>query len=120
MEVLSVMQALDSLAERDGRNVYIHGRLTFEFENASIQHLPRSEWRDETGWSHSIWLSCEPPLGFEVSVLTRWSGRHVMVEGRLMATPWGEGHQGLWLAVIVATDIERYDEGRRLGRLPRV
>lgn len=119
MEVLSVNQALDSLAELDGRPVYIYGELRFEFECVAIEHLPRSERREDSFPSCHIWLSCEPPLGFDESVLTRWAGRHVLVEGRLMAAPQGAGHLGSCPAEIFATDIERYDEERRLGRLPR-
>lgn len=92
MEVLSVNQALDRLVDLDGRPVYIHGELRFEFEWVAIEHVPRAERREDSFPSRHIWLSCEPPLGFDESVLTRWAGRHVPVEGRLVAAPQGAGH----------------------------
>ena len=110
MEILSVNEVIDNLNKYHGKNIYVRGVLTWEFENFSICHIPKSERKDES-YGSSIWLSCSPHLKFQDHVMQKLDYKTILVEGKVQAPDpefGGCGHFSLWPAEIIATDIERY------------
>ena len=109
---LQVNQAIDRIAELAGSPVAIDGLLSFEFENMSLEHLPKGERRDDLshGYASSVWLafsggSMEP----NETLLRRWSGKRVRVTGILHAPgpDGGCGHMSMWRAEVQPYSIER-------------
>jgi len=114
--MLNVNELMDRRGELDGQPVEVFGLLTFEFENCSIQHFPKSEQRElsdapaESYNPSSIWLnfgigSIRP----NEQVLSGWNGKRVRVAGmvRCAREPFGCGHLSGWDCAIEPFSIER-------------
>lgn len=111
---LSVESALEWSRQRTGLPVYVTGLLTWAFENQSLAHWPKSE-----AAGCGFWLeAAAPAFGFDADVLRRWSGKRVVVGGRIerpaaqtpgdgiVAPPLdGCGHLGAWPAQIRVTSL---------------
>lgn len=109
MNPLSVNEALSRLDQLDGQPVVVSGALSFEFENVSLNHVPRSS-RHENTYESSIWLSVGcGAIGFNEAVCERWHGKIVIVEGVLHVRDpkMGAGHMGLWPATLLVQDMYR-------------
>ncbi len=108
IEPLSVNQALCSLERLAGEDVSVTGVLSFDFEDASINHWPSGE-RDE-GYKSSIWLSTgSGSLQFDMQVCKRLSGKRVLVQGRLFrpdSSLGGCGHFSMWPAEILVRSLQ--------------
>lgn len=122
MELITVNNAIDNLETLNGKYLYIEGLLIFEFENISINHWPKAERREPAkGVAYfaesSIWLEVgSGAFSFNVRVLSRWSGKRVVVGGTLQkadSLSGGAGHMSGWPAEILATQIELLKEWQR-------
>lgn len=107
MELWNINNAIENLDLLNKKPVYVEGLLSFEFENISVNHFPRIEYRD---LSHSsIWIGLDYNiLRFDRRVMNKWHCKRVTVEGTLQKPdPYfgGTGHMCLWSASIIATDI---------------
>lgn len=114
--MLSVNQLIDRLSELDGQAVEVTGLLTFEFENVSIGHFPKSERREITEeveppyYQSSVWLSFgSGSIQANEKILSKWVGKRVLVTGVLRGPrgPGGCGHFGGWGCEIEPYSIER-------------
>ena len=108
----SVNEALDVRASIHGKIVGISGLLTFEFENESINHWPRSEQREFNG--SSIWITTgDGAISFDRDTLTRWSGKRVKMTGIFESQPeTAYGHLGAFPAILLVQDIWKYHSHR--------
>lgn len=108
-EPLSINEALDRLDELAGKDVCIKGILSFEFENISISHSPKSERRN--GYKSSVWLEVgSGALGFDRKVCESFHGKTVVAEGSLTKPdPFfgGGGHMCLWPAEFLARTLKK-------------
>lgn len=113
--ILSVNSAIDALQEVAGQDITVQGVLCFEFEDTSIDHFPKVEWREPGQMGpirpSSIWLSVgDGALRFNEAQLKRWHGKRVTVSGTLSApVPGfdGSGHMSTCAAEMLAHSIER-------------
>ncbi len=108
-EPLSINEALDRLDELAGKDIFIKGILSFDFEDMSISHCPKSERRD--GYKSSVWLEVgSGVLGFDNKVCESLHGKIIVAEGSLIKPdPYfgGGGHMCLWPAEFLARTLER-------------
>lgn len=106
---LSVNEALDRLDELAGEDICVKGILSFEFENISISHSPKSESRSD--YKSSVWLAVgSGALGFDRKVCESLHGKIVVAEGLLIKPdPFfgGSGHMCMWPAEFLARTLER-------------
>lgn len=107
MILLSVHEALDRIAEFDGRVVCIVGRLSLDFEDQCIDHIPAVEHREGGAYQSSIWVFFDHQrIDLPADQLRQFDRRHVVIEGRLSAPDpqfGGCGHFSLWPAEILVT-----------------
>lgn len=113
--MLTVNELIDRIDEFNGKPVEVMGLLTFEFEDTSLNHFPKSERRDVTAeadlpfYRSSVWLafgggSIRP----NEQVLTQWHGKRVRVTGIAYRPHVGGcGHFGGWGCEIEPYSIER-------------
>jgi len=112
---LSVETLIARVSELDGQLVEVVGLLTFEFEDCSLNHFPRTERHEITEaidapyCQSSIWIrfgtgSIQPNR----QVLAKWSGKRIRVTGIAQTAkgPDGCGHLGGWACEIEAYSIE--------------
>lgn len=119
MNPMTVHEALKQCRERGPLFVEIDGLLSFEFERICLSHWPKAEQAEE------IWIETEGVFAFDERVLSRWSGKRVIVFGELESAPpppgfegeWGFGHMGMFPAQIKARRIERWKDRVRARRL---
>ena len=111
MKLTSVNNAI--LENRASQRLLLEGLLCYSFEDVSINHWPQSESKD--GYESSISLITKTGSIFELnsSILTKWSGKRVVVTGLLLKRKEGCGHMGLWSWEIEATNIELYKNWKR-------
>lgn len=118
MEIFTVNDALARLDVLNNRPIYLEGLLSFQFEDISLNHHPRAEYRDYK--SSSIWIDLNYNiLRFDSQVMNRWHGKRVMIEGILQKPDsffGGSGHMCLWSASIIATEIELFKSRTRLQK----
>jgi len=112
MKIYSVNEILGEKTTLHGQRVYLEGVLTFETENISLLHWPKSE-----RGSKSIWLEeSKGPLRFNEIGMERLIGKKVIALGEFQSkiTPehdnfyHGFGHLGMWPAQLVITEIQYY------------
>jgi hypothetical protein len=106
---LSINEVIDRLDELAGEQISIKGILSFEFENISISHIPRSERKD--GYKSSVWfeVGCGS-LTFDEKVCEALHGKVVVAEGSLVKSDpvfGGSGHFSLWPAAFLVRTLER-------------
>lgn len=108
IEPISVNEAIENLAALAGRDVSIIGEFCFDFEDVSLNHLPRTE-RDD-GYRSSIWISTgSGVLRFDPHACKQLSGKRVVIEGTLLPPSpelGGCGHMSGWPAEMVARSLE--------------
>ncbi|MES2708780.1 MAG: hypothetical protein V4726_19450 [Verrucomicrobiota bacterium] len=120
MNAISVNEALDLRALRNGDCFEVEGLLTYDFENISLNHCPKAERRSDA-YTSSIWIDTEGAFSFDESVMAKWNGKRVVVLGFFeIAEPsqvdgWtnGFGHFGLWQARIKARRIDLLKQRRK-------
>jgi hypothetical protein len=111
---ISVNDAIDRLIELAGQNVSVFGSLSLDFEGTCINHIPKTEIRDDgTGTSQSsIWVNFDlAVINQREQWLDQFDGRHVRVTGTLVAPLDGYdgcGHFSMWPAELNVTSIEKY------------
>jgi len=112
MKIYSVNEILEEKTTLHGQRVYLEGILTFETENISLLHWPKSERK-----SKSIWLEeGRGALRFNATGMKRLAGKKVIVLGEFQSKItsehdnfyFGFGHLGMWSAKLVATEIHYY------------
>jgi hypothetical protein len=113
MQPLSVNKAIARAHDLDGACVAIEGILSFETEDVSINHWPKTERRE--GYASSIWIDPDGVVfGLDEETLAKWSGKRVVVLGVIEGSEeshvdgWenGFGHFGLWPVRIRARRID--------------
>lgn len=109
MNILSVNEVIDSLNHYVNQPIYVTGLLICEFEELTLNHLPKKDFRLE-GYLSSLWIECANGLKFNNTMMEALSYKQVLVEGKLYLSDGlcGCGHMGLYPAELVVTDIERY------------
>jgi hypothetical protein len=111
---ISVNDAIDRLPELSGQIVSVFGSLSLDFEGTCINHIPKTESRDdETGtYQSSIWVNFDlAAIKQREHWLDQFDGRHVRVAGRLAAPLKGYGgcgHFSMWPAELNVTAIEKH------------
>ena len=112
MEILTVNYAIDNLEILSNQPIYLKGILSFQFEDISINHYPKIEYRNDG--SSSIWIDVDYGiLRFNEPVLSKWHGKRIIIEGILQPPDpcfGGVGHMSLWSASIVATEIDLFSD----------
>ena len=112
MKLHTVNELLENKEIFNGQRVYVEGLLTFETENISINHWPKSEQN-----RYGIWLSVGMgAFSLNQDALAKLSGKKVVCLGEFQAdlTPstvdgdFGFGHFSMWPAQIVATELVYY------------
>jgi hypothetical protein len=112
MKLYTVNELLQYKESFNGKRVYVEGLLTFETENVSINHWPKTE---QSGYG--IWVQAgKGAFGYNKDSLKKLSGKKVVCLGEFQAdlTPstvdgdFGFGHFSLWPAQIVATELVYY------------
>ena len=112
MKPLTVNEALARLSELGGSCILLEGVLTYEFEDISISHWPKAEWKD-VGSNVEI----EPYsllFPFNGEVMKRWCGKRVVIlgviEGEVKSSIFdylgGFEHSVLWPARIRVRRID--------------
>jgi len=113
---LNVNRVVDRIHDLHGKPVEVIGLLTFEFENTSIDHFPKTERRDITEevdpplYQSSVWLAFGTgSMRPNEQVLSRWNGKRVRITGIAYGPrgPGGCGHFGGWACEIEPYSIER-------------
>jgi hypothetical protein len=111
---ISVNDAIERLAELAGQNVSVFGSLSLEFEGTCINHIPKSEFRDDATepYQSSIWVNFDlTAINQREEWLDQFDGRHVRLVGTLVAPLDGYdgcGHFSMWPAELNFTSIEKY------------
>lgn len=114
--MLTVNELIDRIDEFNGKPVEVMGLLTFEFEDTSLNHFPKSERRDVTEevdlpfYQSSVWLAFGTgSIRPNERQLTQWDGKRVRVTGIAYGPrgPGGCGHFGGWGCEIEPYSIER-------------
>ncbi len=116
IKVMTVNDAIDGLEILDGKYIFVSGLLSFEFEDHSVSHWPKSERRQSSVMSYysghsSLWIEIgSEAFAFNDKVLKRWSGKRVVIGGTLSkpVPGYGAGHMSGWTASILATQIELF------------
>lgn len=125
MKLMTVNDVIDNVNDVAGDYLYIEGILVFQFEGICVNHWPKSEQR--SGWlefegggrsyDSSLWLDVGyGAFSFNRDVLSRWSGKRVVVGGKLLKPDpdfGGTGHMSLWPASVLVTQIELLKEWRK-------
>jgi len=114
MKLYTVNGAIDRCNELNGNRIYIEGLLTYEIEDISLSHWPKSEQRN-----NEIWIETgSGAFQLNPKSLEKLSGKKVVCLGQFQST-WsdnvdgmifGFGHMGLWQAQILATELVYYKE----------
>ncbi len=111
---ISVNNAIDRLAELSGQTVSVFGSLALDFEGTCINHIPKSECREDGAGAYqsSIWVNFDlEAIKQREQWLDQYDGRHVRVDGKLLAPLAGYdgcGHFSMWPAELNVTAIEKY------------
>jgi hypothetical protein len=105
---LSVNETIENLTSLAGRDITVSGLFTFQFENVSISHWPKSESRGF--FASSIWISTGTgALQFDQKTCQLLSGKRVLIQGTLYGPDprmGGCGHMSGWPAEILARTLE--------------
>ena len=112
MKLWSVNEILEDKEHLHGQRVYVEGLLSFDIEDISLHHWPKTEQS-----SKSIWV--EEGAGvfrYNIEALTKLRGKKVVCLGEFQSLiteknvewEWGFGHMSLWPAQIVATELVYY------------
>ncbi|MCA8989540.1 MAG: hypothetical protein KDA78_17970 [Planctomycetaceae bacterium] len=111
---ISVNDAIDRLIELAGQNVSIFGSLALVFEGTCINHIPKTEYRDDGAGTYqsSIWVNFDlAAINQREQWLDQFDGRHVRLAGKLAAPLDGYdgcGHFSMWPAELNVKSIEKY------------
>ncbi len=112
MKLYSVNEALEKKHQLHGQRIYVEGLLSYDTEDISIMHWPKSEqgglgiWIEETNGAFK----------FNYSSLEKLAGKKVVCLGQFQSEStsetfdgeWGFGHMSLWPAQIVARELVYY------------
>jgi hypothetical protein len=111
---LSVNDTIDRLTELAGQEVSLFGSLALDFEGTCINHIPKSECRDNGigTYQSSIWVNFDlAAINQREQWLGQFDGRHVRLTGTLVAPLDGYdgcGHFSMWPAELNVKSIEKY------------
>ena len=112
MKLYSVNEALDNREKLNGKRIYVEGLLSYDVEDITLVHWPKSEHRNR-----GIWIEeTNGVFKFDFKALEKLAGKKVVCLGEFQTTnvpgtvdgSWGFGHMSLWNAQIVATELVYY------------
>jgi hypothetical protein len=112
MKLYCVNETLENREKLHSQRIYIEGLLSYDVEEISLLHWPKSEQR-----YRGIWID-ETNGVFKLnnSALEKLAGKKVVCLGEFQSAnieetfdgDWGFGHMSLWPARIVTTELVYY------------
>lgn len=96
MQLLSVNDAIASIKHLHGQRIYVEGLLTYEYEDISISHWPKSEqYSDSDKSTITIGVSYRSAFSFNHEAMERLAHKRVVVFGQIQDTTDGTSYMSM-------------------------